>query len=146
MTFEGTVGDVDVPADWLTVSFESNVDGPLGDANPTSEGDVVLPIATLTATTHAVTMSVTDEVGGTCSALTIVTISTPPTAQIDIPVAGTTVNDNETVAFAGVVADAEDAEENLTVEWSPSGRPVGNSTPDSAGLIALTSLALSRNT
>jgi hypothetical protein len=92
-------------------------------------------------------MSVADEVGGTCSAFIYVTISTPPTAQIDSPVAGTTVNDNETVPFAGVVSDAEDAENNLAVEWSSSlGGSLGNSTPDSSGNVGLPVTGLTSGT
>ncbi len=64
VTFEGTVGDVDVPADWLTVEFESNVDGPLGAATPSTAGDVGLATGALSAATHTIKMSVTDEVGG----------------------------------------------------------------------------------
>ena len=147
VTFEGTVGDVDVPADWLTVSFESNVDGPLGDATPSTAGDVGLQTSSLTAAAHTITMSVTDEVGGTCSDFIFVTISTPPTVQIDAPVANTTVNDNETVAFAGVVADAEDAETNLTVEWTSSlDGALGSSTPDSSGIVGLPVTGLTAGT
>ena len=57
------------------------------------------------------------------------------------------MNDNETVAFAGVVADAEDAEENLTVEWNSSlDGSLGNSTPDSSGNVGLPVTALSAGT
>ncbi|MDP6942938.1 MAG: hypothetical protein QF464_02215, partial [Myxococcota bacterium] len=40
VVFEATVSDVDVPADWLTVSWESDKDGELGESNPDSSGSV----------------------------------------------------------------------------------------------------------
>ncbi len=63
--FEGTVSDVDVPADWLMVAWSSDKDGHIGDSTPTSDGIARLAWSDLSVETHLVTMTVTDEVGAT---------------------------------------------------------------------------------
>ena len=45
--FEATVGDANVPPNWLTVNSESNIDGPLGDSSPAADGSVSLTAAAL---------------------------------------------------------------------------------------------------
>jgi len=65
--FEGTAFDVDVPSDWLMVAWASDKDGHIGDSTPTSDGEARLAWSDLSVNTHLVTMTVTDEVGATCT-------------------------------------------------------------------------------
>ena len=134
---EGFVSDIDVPADYLEVSFSSSVDGPLGDALASSSGEVALPTSSLGSGTHSITMNVADEVGGTCSDFIILTMSNPPTAIISTPAGNETFNDTDTIALAGTVQDNEDASNTLGAEWSSNlDGSLGASSPDSAGAVA----------
>jgi len=136
--FEGTASDVDVASDWLTVTFESNVDGYLGAVSPSSSGAFVFATSSLTPTTHTVSMVVTDEVGGTCSDFTLVTVSTPPTVEITAPNTGTMVNETDTISFYGEVHDAEEPDSSLIVSWnSDQSGLLGGTSPDSSGFVAL---------
>ena len=62
MTFDAWVDDVDVPLEWLSIEWESDKDGPLGESNPNSDGTVSFPYADLSVNTHVVSLTVTDEV------------------------------------------------------------------------------------
>ena len=134
---EGQVSDVDVPADWLSATFESNLDGFLGDVSPSTAGEVGLATAALTAATHTITMNVEDEVGGTCSDFIFLTVSTPPSATIVTPTTGAPVNVGETTTLTGVVSDAEDADDSLAVTWrSDVDGLLGTLQPNSSGEVA----------
>ena len=61
------MADVDVPADWLEASFASDVDGSLGVVTPTTAGELLLAVSSLSVTTHTITLTVADEVGGSCT-------------------------------------------------------------------------------
>ncbi len=134
---QGTVADVDVPADWLDVSFESNVDGPLGTLTPTSDGEAMLGVTTLTAATHTLTMQATDELGLTCTDAIIVTVSTPPSATISTPTGTDPLNSGDILTLTGTVSDAEDADDSLGVTWeSDVDGLLSSPSPDSSGNVA----------
>ena len=145
--FEGTASDIDVPSDWLTATFESNVDGYLGAVSPSTTGTFAFATSSLTATTHTLTVIVTDEVGGTCSDFTLVTVSTAPTVTITDPTTGTMVNQTETVSFTGEAHDAEEPDSGLTVSWtSDLSGVLGGTSPDSSGFVALNAPAMTPGT
>ena len=134
VTFRGTVGDVDVAADWLAVSWTSDKDGAFGSSTPDSAGNVLLAFADLSVHPHVVTMQVVDEVGATCSALLLYTVGSPPTIVLDAPVDGEVVNEGESVAFAATVADGEDRPADLVVRWEDDlDGLLSEDAPDSAG-------------
>jgi len=136
--FEGTATDIDVPSDWLTVTFESNVDGYLGAVSPSSTSIFAFATTALTPTTHTVTMIVTDEVGGTCSDFTLITVSTPPTVTITGPATGTMFNETDTISFTGEAHDAEEPDSSLIISWvSDLSGSLGGTSPDSSGFVAL---------
>jgi len=64
--FQGETEDLDVPADWLEVSWSSTIDGVLGSSNPNSSGGITFPYSALSVGTHVISMQVLDEVGASC--------------------------------------------------------------------------------
>jgi hypothetical protein len=120
VTFEGTASDVDVAPDLLTVTWESDKDGPIGTSTANSDGTIRFPYGDLTVDTHVVTMTVADEVGDTCSADVIYTVGTAPTIALESPVDGFTHRYGDSLTFAATVTDSEDAFTDLTLSWFSS--------------------------
>jgi len=79
VTFEASVGDVDVPGDWLTATWSSHLQGELGSTVPSTAGETAFPISDLEVGSHNVTLTVADEQGLTCTDYVIVTINDCPT-------------------------------------------------------------------
>ncbi|MFM2162012.1 MAG: hypothetical protein RLZZ383_1524, partial [Pseudomonadota bacterium] len=120
VALRGTASDVDVPSDWLTATFESNLDGAIGTVTPSSSGDIVLATGALSAGTHTLTLRVTDEVGGTCTAVRLYTVGTAPTLTWIQPVAAAVLRAGDAVVFEATVADAEDPPTAMALRWTSS--------------------------
>ena len=118
VTFVGVVSDADIPSEWLEATWESDVDGSLGDSTPSEAGEISLVSSGLSLATHTITLTVTDEVGGECKETLTYTVGTPPTASILAPLSGSSGNDGDIISFQGEALDDKDASENLTIEWS----------------------------
>jgi len=147
VVFEATASDVDVPSDWLTASWQSDEDDLLGDSSPSSAGAIAFPIDTLTANTHIITLTVTDEVGATCTDFILLTVSTPPVVSVTAPLDGATVNEGDPITFAATVTDEEDPAASLTVDWNSSlDGSLSSGPPDSSGNSTFISSALSAGT
>ncbi len=116
--FEGTVADVDVPADWLAVTWESDVDGVLRESTPSTGGEVAFAYSDLSIATHTITMTVADEVGETCTDFILYTVGTAPTLSVTAPTSGSVVNDGDSVTFVGTVSDGEDLPTEVALSWS----------------------------
>ena len=116
--FEATVDDVDVPSDWLTVTWQSDEDGDLGESTPTTDGEAVFSTIHLSVATHTITMTVADEVGATCTDLVSYTVGTPPEVDITSPESGSLHNETEPIEFIGTVIDDQDLETDLILDWS----------------------------
>ena len=85
--FVATASDVDVPSDMLTVTWSSDKDGELGGSIPTSAGEINFAYSDLSVNQHNITMSVSDEVGATCTTAINYTVSTL-SVVIDAPLDG----------------------------------------------------------
>jgi len=143
LLFEAQVDDVDVDADWLTVTWESDKDGELGGSTPYSSGEVQYSYADLSVDTHTITMTVSDEVGATCTHGVVYTVGTAPEATISSPTSGDVVNAGESVSFAAEVSDNEDSPTDLTVEWTSSiDGTLSTAGADSSGSVAFNSSSL----
>jgi len=142
--FEALVDDVDVDADWLTVSWESDKDGELGGSTPYSSGEVQFSYADLTVNTHTITMTVTDEVGATCTHGVVYTVGTAPEVTVTSPTSGDVVSVGDSVGFAAEISDNEDSPTDLTVEWTSSlDGTLSTAGSDSTGSVAFNSSTLS---
>lgn len=124
VTFMGSAADVDVPADWLEVQWSSDKDGDIGMSSPTSTGEIVFNTDILSVDTHTITMTVTDEVGATCSDLIVYTVGTPPNVLISAPVSGEVYSEGETLTFHSTVSDAQDQPNEVALEWVLNGAQV----------------------
>lgn len=141
--FAGLVGDVDVSADWLSVRWASDVDGTLRESTPDSDGTVGFAYTDLTVATHRVTLTVTDEVGATCTDSIYYTVGTPPELEVTAPSSGDTVNEGDVVSFAATVGDNEDLPTALVMSWwSDLDGEFSNQGADSTGAIAFSYGAL----
>ena len=81
--FDGIVGDVDVSPSELTASWESDIDGPLRETTPNSDGTVGFVTNALSGGTHRITLTVTDEMDEPCTTSVYYTVTN------DLPVMGT---------------------------------------------------------
>ncbi len=144
VSLEATVDDADLPANELEVQWESDKDGVLGNSTPSSAGDVVLAISTLSVSTHTITITVTDELGDACTDHVIYTVGTPPSVSLDLPGEGELFSQGDLVTFQAQVSDSEDAPTDLDLSWSSSvDGIISTQGADSTGLASFTSTSLS---
>ena len=115
--FEGTASDVDVPANWLAVTWSSDKDGPIGESTPDSSGSVLFPFDGLSVNTHVITMTVTDEMGADCAANSVYAVGTPPVLTVTAPADGATLNHSDAVVFEATLTDNEDLPNEVTLSW-----------------------------
>lgn len=116
--FVGLAEDADIPSPDLSVTWESDLDGVLGDSPPESDGTARLSTSALSLGTHVITLSITDEVGAACTDSLYFTVGNAPDLQLDQPSDGDRFNEGEEVAFFGTVSDPEDAPGDLTLTWT----------------------------
>ncbi|MDP2306927.1 MAG: fibrinogen-like YCDxxxxGGGW domain-containing protein [Pseudomonadota bacterium] len=130
-TVAGTVGDADEGADGLLVTLTSDHDGLLGTPLPTSAGEVTLVTSALSVASHVLTMTVTDELGATCTDAVVWTVGIAPSVRIDAPLDGETVGDANLLDF---VASAEDdgSPSLLDVTWESDVDGVLDTAPPAA--------------
>ena len=141
---EGLVSDSHQPATELAVTFASDADGTLGAPSADSDGTVWMTTDTLSATTHRITLSVTDELGEVCSDSIALTVGNAPTVAIGSPTAGTVADVGALLSFTATGADTEDAITDLVGSWSSSvDGPLWTGALDGTGAFALSTDTLS---
>ena len=67
IVFSGTGNDIDVPYEMLTVTVSSDIDGELYSGVPNEDGTFTFNSSTLSVNTHTVSLTVSDEIGATCT-------------------------------------------------------------------------------
>ena len=144
VTFEASVADDDVPADWLEVTWSSDKDGEIGQSTPNTDGSVTFPYGDLSVNTHVVSVTVNDEVGATCTDSVLYTVGTPPSVAISAPSGGEVYNDGDSVTFTAQVSDSEDSPTALALSWTTDlDGEISTQGADSSGLAQFTSRSLS---
>ncbi len=147
IVFGGTVGDPDIPVDTLQVEWKNGEDI-VGTSIPTTAGNVSLPLSELTLGAHVISMTVSDEMGATCTDQITFIIREPntaPTIDIASPTSGDIATEGQPVLFDATIADAEDAPGDLTVEWASDLDGIISTRPaDSSGFSRFTDTAMAR--
>jgi hypothetical protein len=115
---EASATDVDQSAPSLDVQIESDVDGLLGSGPAASDGSVLASGLALSEGEHIISLLVTDELGATCTDTRTVRIGRAPVVAIASPVDGDVINEGETVALLGTVADPDTAHGDLVASWA----------------------------
>lgn len=115
--FTGTADDRNVTPDFLDVAWSSDKDGDIGTSTPTSAGEITFPYSELTVNTHVVTMTVTDELGETCTTDTVFTVGTSPVLTITVPSDGAVLDHSAAVVFEATVSDNEDLPNEVALSW-----------------------------
>jgi hypothetical protein len=145
INFEATVFDVDISSDWLSATWSSDKDGDLAESTPTSDGEVSFATDALSVDSHTITLTVSDELGATCTDAVLVQISTPPTLTVTAPLDGAAANQADAITFAATATDEEDAPAALIVQWHSSlDGIVWEDAPDSVGTSTFILDSLSR--
>ncbi len=139
----GTTADEDVSAEQLTAEWSSDRDGSLGAVTPTSAGEISLATTALSAGTHILTLTVTDDARAQCVASVAYTVRGAPIVTIEAPADGEVVLDSADVQFTGYATDLEALATDLVVAWTSDvdGALFADS-PDSDGLTAWASESL----
>ena len=147
VVFGGTVGDPDILVDTLTVEWKDG-GAVVGTSIPTTAGNVSLPLTELTIGAHVISMTVSDEMGATCTDQVTYLVrepNNPPTISIASPTTGDVATEGEPVLFDATVFDVEDAPGDLSVEWTSDLDGVLSTTPaDSSGFSRFTDTTMGR--
>ena len=141
----------DIEPNLLQATWSSDKDGAFGQSTPDSTGLVTFAYYVLSVNTHTILLDVDDEVGASCTASILLTVSTPPTLVVENPQDGEVFAAGQSITFRAAVTDAEDPPSALSIEWetdrdgvlssaSPSSQGVSQFARDdlSAGLHTLT--------
>ena len=135
--FRGQVNDDDVPADQLSVTWSSDVDGAFAsDLQPDTDGEVVTYFSDLSVGDHVLRMVVTDEEEFECiadTALRICEENDPPVIVVNSPNDGDTFA-NQQIVFAASVSDDVTVHSELRVAWiSNVDGEFNSNSPDALG-------------
>ena len=134
--FKGTATDAETATSDLSVEIASSIDGVMGSPTLDSSGTFSFPYSDLTAGTHTVSLTVTDDGGEACVANLIYIVNSPPTISLSSPTDGDSYQEGDSVSFSAVITDAEDPASQLTTSWESDLDGVfSTATPDSAGSV-----------
>jgi len=133
VNLEGTASDVDVPSDWLTVTWSSNIEGDLGNSLIDTSGTVLFSTSTLSVNTHTITLTVSDEIGATCIESISLTIGTPPEVTITSPTPNQVFNEGQTVSFNATVIDGQDLPSQVALSWDLDGTEISTLAATTSG-------------
>ena len=115
--FEGTVADVDVPANELTASWESDIDGPLRETTPDSDGTVGFVASDLSMNAHRITLTVTDELDLSCTTSIYYTVANTAPEMDTVVITPETGRVGDTLTCTAAATDADGDDLTITYTW-----------------------------
>ena len=110
VTFTGTSTDAEDGDLTASLSWSSDLDGPLGTGGS-------LTTSSLSLGTHTVTASSTDSGGLVGTAQVTLTINARPVVTVTSPESGSTFLVGEFITFSGAASDAEDGDLSAQIVW-----------------------------
>lgn len=113
--FAAEVSDPDVGPDSITVTWDSDVDGPLADG---TAADTTTFAATLSDGSHTITLVAQDEVGAICSTTITHIVGVAPTVAISSPLDGGFINEGDTIELVADFTDTDGDVSAATVTWT----------------------------
>ena len=150
ITFQGLLLDWEDDSEVLTAWWELEGVGDMGlDATPDDQG-VILDFTTLPEGEHPILLHVTDSAGKTGLDSVVVTVGAPnsaPSCAITRPSDGDSGASGEDALFEAQVGDPDVSPDLLLASWrSDQDGFLGQSKPDTDGLVSFTTNALSVGT
>ncbi|MEC7987091.1 MAG: fibrinogen-like YCDxxxxGGGW domain-containing protein [Myxococcota bacterium] len=148
--FEAIVQDEEDEEDSLTISWESNIDGPILQSVTPTETGLVSDRSFLSIGEHVITLFVRDSLGAEGSAQTTLSVSAPnmpPTCEILEPNDGSVASPDVNHLFKGNAYDEETSANALVVLWeSDVDGLLDSNAPDSDGSLLFSHSDLSATT
>lgn len=123
IAFQGRATDAEDPASALTLSWKSDLDGPLALDGETDSTGLFTGAGWLGEGEHALSLTVTDTSGKTGVDQVIVQVgpaNRAPSCAITSPEDGGAAASGTNVVFAGLAGDPDQPAETLTARWSSS--------------------------
>ena len=117
VTFAGTMSDVDIDDNLLTVTWTSDKDGELSMGMADASGTYTFESSEMSLNTHQITMTVKDELGLECTDTIQYSIGTPPSIILQQPYVNTLINEGDEQVFSAIVSDTEQSGSELQVVW-----------------------------
>jgi len=111
ISFTGTASDTEDGDLTASLSWTSNLDGPINNGGSFS--------ATLSEGSHTVTASVMDSHGNSASSsITVNVVNDSPTVSITSPADGSEFNSGASISFTGTASDTEDGDLTASLSWT----------------------------
>lgn len=134
----GLATDNDVSSEVLMGAWYSDKDGLLNEQSPNEDGRLSFITSNLSINTHTLTLSVSDDVGGTCVSSMEHTVGTAPSLIINSPLDNEVFSEGSVLEFSLLVDDPEEAPENITLNWLLNGNLISTDSPTISGTASFT--------
>ncbi|MGC6507368.1 MAG: hypothetical protein ACON4U_03085 [Myxococcota bacterium] len=148
--FSALVSDNEDAPDTLTSEWTSSIDGTLVLDTAVDTSGTLQDFTNLSEGEHAIEIVVMDTTGKTSTDSVVVEVKGPnqlPSCSITEPLDGTTIVFGETIVFRAQVGDPDIEPNLLNAVWSSDkDGSIGQSSPDSTGLVTFAYDSLSVNT
>ena len=116
--FSASATDAQTPSPSLVATWNSSIDGILGNSQPSSSGSILFPFSTLSMGTHLISLEVSDPEGMTCVEQILLLIGSAPTLAWSSPAPSAIQPEGNAFLWEAQISDDQDPPEDLIVSWS----------------------------